>query len=327
MCGCQVHGRTPRMMALPGMVDTPPAPDKIEMVDMPVGAAAKSLDALTATSPPSAATPARCRSLGGVTVLVVAGLLLLTLGRPSADPVVTDGIDRAVEVGLRPAVGGLPPAPVGAAHRKQGELAVGRQAPQPRQGSGAASGEGDSEAVQVVDNCTMAVTSHARALRYVAELPVAQSSVGYGRLGLGERLGFEGLRAKVKGKKYRHVVSMHPPYSGAGPAWALFEVPRPPEGLRWCAFKAEVAINDDNNFLGKAGSPLTFLVQQGSSVLWRSQPVQRTQQVQRVEVLLPPPEAAGVAEGAGQQQLRLSVQAAGSNACAHAVWVDPVLLA
>jgi hypothetical protein len=49
--------------------------------------------------------------------------------------------------------------------------------------------------------------------------------------------------------------------------------------------------------------------------------------VQRVEVLLPPPEAAGVAEGTGQQQLRLSVQAAGSNACAHAVWVDPVLLA
>jgi hypothetical protein len=303
MCGCQVHGRTPRMMALPGMVDTPPAPDKIEMVDMPVGAAAKSLDALTATSPPSAATPARCRSLGGVTVLVVAGLLLLTLGRPSADPVVTDGIDRAVEVGLRPAVGGLPPAPVGAAHRKQGELAVGRQAPQPRQGSGAASGEGDSEAVQVVDNCTMAVTSHARALRYVAELPVAQSSVGYGRLGLGERLGFEGLRAKVKGKKYRHVVSMHPPYSGAGPAWALFEVPRPPEGLRWCAFKAEVAINDDNNFLGKAGSPLTFLVQQGSSVLWRSQPVQRTQQVQRVEVLL------------HHRRQQASLRAQGSSSC------------
>ena len=75
--------------------------------------------------------------------------------------------------------------------------------------------------------------------------------------------------------------------------------------------------NDDNNFIGRAGSPLTFQVRDGASdeLLWVSEPVQSTGVVQKLQLDLPE----------GTSRLKLQVTAANSNACAHAVWVDPQL--
>lgn len=101
----------------------------------------------------------------------------------------------------------------------------------------------------------------------------------------------------------------------------------------WCVLEGKTAINDKNNFFGKAGSPLTFLVldatecaieadakcaleQSAMPILWQSQPVQYTEVVQNFRVELP----------ATMKRLRLEVAASGSNACAHAVWLDPKLI-
>jgi hypothetical protein len=103
----------------------------------------------------------------------------------------------------------------------------------------------------------------------------------------------------------------------------------------WCVLEGKTAINDKNNFFGKAGSPLTFIIldatecaveadakcaleQSGVAmpILWQSQPVQYTEIVQSFRVELP----------ATMTRLRLEVVASGSNACAHAVWLDPKLV-
>jgi hypothetical protein len=127
----------------------------------------------------------------------------------------------------------------------------------------------------------------------LSELHEASARVGYGRLGKGSRLGFEGIRAKVQGVAYHQVVSMHPP-SGwtAGGAFATFALPPVPSGddteqtpgdggaagatRRWCALRGAVAINDGNNWIGRAGSPLTFSVRDGTTdeLLWLSEPIQ-----------------------------------------------------
>lgn len=84
----------------------------------------------------------------------------------------------------------------------------------------------------------------------------------------------------------------------------------------------------------QAGSPLTFTVYDATACaveadgkckltqadgalqsLWRSEPVQYTETVQNFRVELPQT----------MSRLRLEVAAAGSNACAHAVWLDPKL--
>ena len=104
---------------------------------------------------------------------------------------------------------------------------------------------------------------------------------------------------------------------------------------RWCTLEGQTAINDKNNFFGKAGSPLTFsildatdcavdaggkcVLEQSTAalpVLWQSEPVQYTENVQDFRVALP----------ATMTRLRLEVTASGSNACAHAVWLDPKLV-
>lgn len=102
---------------------------------------------------------------------------------------------------------------------------------------------------------------------------------------------------------------------------------------RWCTLEGKTAINDKNNFLGRAGSPLTFIVldatdcvveadgkctleQSQLPILWQSEPVLNTGIVQNFRVELP----------LTATRLRLEVAASGSNACAHAVWLDPKLV-
>ena len=77
---------------------------------------------------------------------------------------------------------------------------------------------------------------------------------------------------------------------------------------------ASVAINDRNNLRGQTGSPLTFEILGDRLVLWKSAPMQSTGTVIDARVALN-----------GVHNLTLQVSAAGSNACAHSVWVDPKL--
>ncbi len=96
------------------------------------------------------------------------------------------------------------------------------------------------------------------ALVYVAGLPLLSSAVGYGRLGLDGDLGFEGGRVRAKGVPYAHAVSMHtfnsPMYSHA-----TFDLGVPPSGGFTRTLRASVAINDKNNFFGRAGSSVVFV--------------------------------------------------------------------
>lgn len=108
-----------------------------------------------------------------------------------------------------------------------------------------------------------------------------------------------------------------------------------------------MAINDGNNFLGMAGSPLTFVVlldgpfctalenvmlfapefvvckhpSNGGCMAgrerWRSKPIHQTGNVQ----------STGQLDMTGAADLRLEVHAEGSNACAHSVWIAPRLFA
>ena len=57
-----------------------------------------------------------------------------------------------------------------------------------------------------------------------------------------------------------HVLSTHPGSGARGAATVDYTLPATPAGGRWCRLEASVAINDKNNFFGKAGSPLTFSV-------------------------------------------------------------------
>jgi hypothetical protein len=83
---------------------------------------------------------------------------------------------------------------------------------------------------------------------------------------------------------------------------------------KFTQFNSSVAINDGNNLFGKAGSPVIFTVLGDSVPLWSSKPIQVTGHVDVANV-----------DVTGIRALRLVVKATGSNACSHAVWVDPTV--
>eukprot|EP00040_Diaphanoeca_grandis_P009080 m.47548 g.47548 ORF g.47548 m.47548 type:complete len:295 (-) comp20516_c0_seq1:33-917(-) len=145
---------------------------------------------------------------------------------------------------------------------------------------------------------------------FLADLKIADSYVGYGNVGLGASLGFEGKKFQVEGKKYKKGVSIHAASSRAGPAFVSFNI-----GGKYAWFSSVVAINDNNNMLGRTGSELTFVVKGDDITLWKSNPVQNTLITQNITEL----------NIVGVNVITLQVHAAGSNACAHSVWLDPVV--
>jgi len=183
---------------------------------------------------------------------------------------------------------------------------------------------------------------------YVASGRLIDSAVGYGKLGLNGKVGFEGRLVEVKGVKFKHAVSMHTfrvfgsSKTGASSdskfSFARFDIGRLPGGVVAGAggrpggvkgrrlFLAKVAINDNNNARGKAGSPVIFVLKAfqtatatstaGGHQLWRSRPIQVTGDVDVCEVALP----------ANATALSLEAHAQGSNACSHAVWLEPRLV-
>src|SRR3954469_16351021 len=69
---------------------------------------------------------------------------------------------------------------------------------------------------------------------YLDTLSPVDVQVGYGALGLGGELGYEGKAVSVGRRAYAHALSTHPP------ARLVFEL-----GGRFEWFRAEVALNDD----------------------------------------------------------------------------------
>ena len=86
-----------------------------------------------------------------------------------------------------------------------------------------------------------------------------------------------------------------------------------------------MAINDDNNFFGTAGSDVVFAVLVDGVELWHSRLIRRHKAPQRVRVPLPSPRTLSN-PGRVTRRITLEARTAGSNACAHAVWLDPVLV-
>jgi predicted O-methyltransferase YrrM len=124
-----------------------------------------------------------------------------------------------------------------------------------------------------------------------------QSHVGWGRLGTGGDLGYDGGRVTVGGIRYEHALSTHPP------ARVLYHL-----GGGAATLRCQVAINDDVP-AGRSHADFA-VVADGREIA----------HARRVLAGEPPREL--VVDIAGVQMLELIVATASWD-CAHAVWLDP----
>src|SRR5688500_14633487 len=81
---------------------------------------------------------------------------------------------------------------------------------------------------------------------YLDTFPPVDVQVGYGALGRGGELGYEGKPVTVGRRAYAHALSTHPP------ARLVFDL-----GGRFEGFRTQVALNDD---VPSGGSDADFLV-------------------------------------------------------------------
>lgn len=134
---------------------------------------------------------------------------------------------------------------------------------------------------------------------FLDTLPPVEVEVGYGDLGRGGRLGYEGKAVSVGRRPYAHALSTHPP------ARVVFDL-----GGRFQSFSAQVALNDD---APAAGSHADFLV------VADGRPVASAPRVTAGE----PPRTL-TASLAGARRLELLVSTTRWQH-SHAVWLDPRL--
>src|ERR1700755_555908 len=134
---------------------------------------------------------------------------------------------------------------------------------------------------------------------FLDSLKPVEAKVGYGALGLGGELGYEGKAVSVGRRAYEHARDTHPA------ARLVFEV-----GGRFEWFRAEVALNDD---VPRGASHADFVVAADG------RPVAAAR---RVAAGAPP--RALEAPVAGATRLDLSVSTARWRH-SHAVWLDPQL--
>jgi predicted O-methyltransferase YrrM len=135
---------------------------------------------------------------------------------------------------------------------------------------------------------------------YLDTLTPQAIAVGYGGLGRGGQLGYEGRRVRVQGRRYPHALSTHPP---ARLSYHL--------GGRFARFTCAVALNDD---VAPDSTHADF------SVLADGRPVATIPQVRPGDA--PQPLAVDLS---GVQCLELVVQTSRWDCC-HAVWLDPRLI-
>jgi hypothetical protein len=125
--------------------------------------------------------------------------------------------------------------------------------------------------------------------------------VGYGTLGKGDQLGYEGRVVRVQGVLYSKSISMHP-YSN-GLAKVTFDVPK---GVTH--FEAQAAINDG----ARQATPLKFKVFGGTKLLWASRPLYGAGSKDDCSIALK-----------GVKTISLVVECPGQHGGAWAVWCDP----
>jgi predicted O-methyltransferase YrrM len=132
---------------------------------------------------------------------------------------------------------------------------------------------------------------------YLDEIPVLDSHVGYGHLGVSGSLGYEGQPVMVRRQHYPHAFSTHPP------ARVRFQLDR-----RFAGFSCYVALNDD---VPPGRSHADFaVVADGREVALETY-------VQAGE----PPRPL-IADISGAEHLELVVRTSRWEHC-HAVWLDP----
>jgi hypothetical protein len=132
---------------------------------------------------------------------------------------------------------------------------------------------------------------------FVDSLPLLESSVGHGELGLRGSLGYEGKRVSVDGRRYERALSAHPP------ARLVIETRR-----QFASFRSTVALNDD---VRGWDAFATFLVLADGRLVGVAPHVRAGET------------AALRADIAGAHTIELVVRTGRWEHC-HAVWLDPV---
>jgi predicted O-methyltransferase YrrM len=134
---------------------------------------------------------------------------------------------------------------------------------------------------------------------YLDTLPPVDVQVGYGALGRGGQLGYEGKAVSVGGRGYAHALSTHPP------ARLVFEL-----GGRFEWFRAQVALNDD---VPRGASEADFVVAADGRTVASALSVAAGEPPRPLDACI-----------AGASRLELSVSTARWQH-SHAVWLDPRL--
>jgi predicted O-methyltransferase YrrM len=135
------------------------------------------------------------------------------------------------------------------------------------------------------------------AVHYLDALDLLGATVGYGALGLGGSLGYEGKQVSVQGRHYPHAISSHPPAS------LRFKL-----GHRFASFSCQVALNDDVS--GGASHADFAVLADGQEVV--VEPYVRAGEAPRTLT----------ADIAGAELIELAVRTSRWE-CSHAVWLDP----
>ncbi|HLK88358.1 MAG TPA: CmcI family methyltransferase [Polyangia bacterium] len=133
----------------------------------------------------------------------------------------------------------------------------------------------------------------------LTQLSPLEAHVGYGRLGLGGELGYEGARVHVGGRAHARAISAH------APSRLRFAL-----GARFAALHCRVAINDD---VPAGGAAATFSVVADGRLV-----------ASVVDLAAGDGPRALVAPLLGARELELRADTANRNHC-HAVWLDPML--
>jgi predicted O-methyltransferase YrrM len=133
-------------------------------------------------------------------------------------------------------------------------------------------------------------------MTHLDELTPLQARVGYGRLGTEGELGYEGKEVTVRGARYRHALSTHPP------ARLLYHL-----GAAASRFRCRVALNDDV----PAGASADFAVAVDGRTVATAYDVAAGEPPRAVE-----------ASVAGGRLLELLVTTSRWD-WSHAVWLDP----
>lgn len=132
---------------------------------------------------------------------------------------------------------------------------------------------------------------------YLDTMPLLDASVGYGQLGMGGSLGYEGKAVAVRSQLYSHALSAH------APARILFQL-----NGRFCSFLCQVALNDD---VSASISEADFFVLADGREVAVAASVRAGEPPRRLHVAIP-----------GAQRLELITRTTRWECC-HAVWLDP----